>query len=125
MRGTIRGMHYQVSPAAEAKLVRCTRGAVYDVIVDLRRESPTYRRWFAVVLSLRKYHKMLYVPKDFAHGFQTLTDDAEAAYQMSEAYAPEYARGFRWNDAAFGIDWPESVRMISDRDRTYDDFVER
>lgn len=124
LRGTIRGMHYQVSPAAEVKLVRCTRGAIYDVIVDLRRKSPTYRQWFAVVLSSEN-HRMLYVPKDFAHGYQTLTDDTEVAYQMSEVYAPEYARGFRWDDAAFGIRWPEAVRMLSDRDRTYDDFVER
>jgi dTDP-4-dehydrorhamnose 3,5-epimerase len=124
-RGTLRGMHYQEAPNEEAKLIRCTRGALYDVIVDLRPDSPTLRQWVAVELSAQpgKPSGMLYVPAGFAHGFQTLEDDTEIFYQMSEFYAPEAARGFRWNDPTFGIEWPEPVRVISDRDRSYPDFA--
>src|SRR3954470_11791797 len=94
-RGTLRGMHYQAEPYAECKLVRCSAGAIYDVIVDLRPSSPTYRNWFAVELSAEN-RKMVYVPEGFAHGFQTLADDTEIVYQISESYRPEYARGVRW-----------------------------
>jgi dTDP-4-dehydrorhamnose 3,5-epimerase len=118
-RGTLRGMHYQAAPHEEAKLVRCTRGAVYDVIVDLRRDSVTYKQWVAVELSADS-RRMLYVPECFAHGFQTLVDETEVFYQMSEFYHPESERGLLWNDPAFGIEWPPSEdRTISRRDQTY------
>jgi dTDP-4-dehydrorhamnose 3,5-epimerase len=115
-------MHYQAAPYEEAKLVRCTAGAIYDVIIDLRRNSPTFTLHIAVVLTADN-RKALYVPEGFAHGFQTLEDDSEVFYQMSEFYAPEYARGVRWNDPAFGIQWPLAERIISDRDGSYPDFV--
>jgi len=123
-RGTLRGMHLQEAPYGEAKLIRCQRGALYDVIVDLRPESPTFRQWVAVELraAAGQVSRMLYVPEGFAHGFQTLEDDTEVFYQMSEFFVPSAARGFRWNDPAFAIEWPEPVRVISDRDRTYPDF---
>ena len=120
--GTLRGMHYQSAPHAEDKLIRCTRGKLYDVIVDLRPESPTFKQWIAVELtgdSLR----MLYVPKGCAHGFQTLEDNTEIFYQMSEFYHPESACGVRWNDPAFGIQWPAGVPVIlSERDRHWPDY---
>lgn len=124
-RGTLRGMHYQAPPASEAKLIRCLRGALYDVVVDLREESPTYCQWFGTELTARPGgpSRMLYVPEGFAHGFLTLEDDTEVFYQMSEFYAPAAARGFRWNDPSFGIGWPEPVRVISERDQEYPDFV--
>ena len=121
-RGTLRGMHYQIAPHEEAKLVRCTRGAIYDVLVDLRPDSPTFAQWLAAELTATNY-RMLYIPERFAHGFQTLDDDSEVFYQMSEFYAPEYARGVRWNDPVFGIQWPSAERTISLRDDTYPDFV--
>ncbi|MEP7308707.1 MAG: dTDP-4-dehydrorhamnose 3,5-epimerase [Acidobacteriota bacterium] len=123
-RGTLRGMHYQAAPSGEAKLIRCARGALLDVIVDLRPESPTFRRWVAVELKGNpgEPSRMVYVPEGFAHGFQTLEDDTEVFYQMSEFFAPAAARGFRWNDPAFAIEWPEPVRVISERDRGYPDF---
>ncbi len=121
-RGTLRGMHYQVAPYAEAKLVRCTRGAIYDVIIDLRPDSPTFTQWIAVELTADN-HRMLYIPEQFAHGFQTLEDNTEVFYQMSEFYAPECARGVRWNDPAFAIAWPPAERIISERDRHYPDFL--
>lgn len=121
-RGTLRGMHYQVAPAAEVKVVRCTQGAIHDVIVDLRPESPTYKQTFSVLLSADN-RRMLYVPQCFAHGFLTLTDDAEVFYQMSEYYVPECARGFRWDDANFGISWPDQIQVISEKDRGYPGFV--
>jgi dTDP-4-dehydrorhamnose 3,5-epimerase len=126
-RGTLRGMHYQTAPSAEAKLIRPVRGALYDVVVDLRDESTTFGRWFGTELRSAPGHpsRMLYVPEGFAHGFLTLEDDTEVFYQMSEFYAPEEARGFRWNDPAFRIEWPEPVRVISDRDRDYPDFAGR
>lgn len=120
-KGTLRGMHYQVAPYEEAKLVRCTRGAAYDVILDLRRESPTFRRWFATELSADN-HRMIYVPEGFAHGFQTLEDDTELFYQMTEEYYPEAARRVRWDDTAFGISWPPGQRIISPRDAVNPDF---
>ena len=120
-KGTMRGMHYQDVPFAEAKLVRCTMGAIYDVIVDLRSNAPTFQQWVAIELSAEN-RRMLYIPEGFAHGFLTLQDDTEIFYQMSEFYAPAYARGVRWNDPAFNIQWPIDVRVIADRDRNYPDF---
>jgi dTDP-4-dehydrorhamnose 3,5-epimerase len=114
-------MHYQAEPRAEAKLIRCTRGAIHDVIIDLRPDSPAFKRHVAVVLDAES-RRMLYVPEGFAHGFQTLEDDTEVFYQMSEFYSPEHARGVRWNDATFSIRWPDDDRTISDRDRSYPDF---
>jgi dTDP-4-dehydrorhamnose 3,5-epimerase len=120
-RGTLRGMHYQVAPFEEAKLVRCTRGAIYDVLIDLRRHSPTFMRWIALDLTAANRH-MLYIPEGLAHGFQTLQDDSEVFYQMSAPFAPEHARGIRWNDPAFGVEWPPAERIISRRDDQYPDF---
>jgi len=120
-KGTLRGMHYQVAPYEEAKLIRCTMGSICDVIVDLRPGSPTFRRHVAVTLSADN-RKMLYVPEKFAHGFVTLENDTEVFYQMSEFYSQESARGFRWNDPAFGIRLPVPVAVISERDATYPDF---
>ena len=119
--GTLRGMHYQAAPYEEAKLVRCTQGAIYDAIIDLRPESPTFKQYTAIVLTAQN-RKMLYVPEGFAHGFLTLEDHTEVFYQMSEFYAPEYARGIRWNDPAFNIQWPADVQIISDRDQNLPDF---
>lgn len=121
-RGTLRGMHYQAAPFEEVKLVRCTSGAIYDAIIDLRPASPTFKRHLSVVLSAEN-RAMLYVPEGFAHGFQTLVDGAEVFYQMSEFYAPDHARGVRWDDPAFGIDWPPAERIMADRDRLYPDFM--
>ena len=124
-RGTLRGMHYQDVPHEEAKLIRCARGAMYDVIVDLRPASSTFRKWAAFELKAEpgKSSRMVYVPRGFAHGFLTLQDDTEVFYQMSEFFVPDAARGFRWNDPAFDIQWPEPVTVVSDRDRGYPDFV--
>ena len=122
-KGTLRGMHFQSAPHAQAKLVRCTSGALYDVIIDLRRESCTFKQWIGVELDADN-HRMLYVPEGFAHGFQTLQDNTEIFYQMSDVYAPEYAGGVRWDDPAFGIDWPADDRTIIERDRSYPDFKE-
>jgi dTDP-4-dehydrorhamnose 3,5-epimerase len=120
--GTLRGLHYQASPHEEVKLVRCTAGAIFDVIVDLRPESPTLGRHHSVVLSSVN-RRSLYIPRGFAHGFQTLEDGTEVAYQMSEFHDADYARGVRWNDPAFGIEWPEAAaRIMNLRDRTYPDF---
>jgi dTDP-4-dehydrorhamnose 3,5-epimerase len=118
IKGTLRGMHHQAAPFQESKLVRCTRGAIFDVIIDLRRDSPTYSAWFGIELTADNY-RMLYVPKDFAHGFQTLMDDTEVLYLMSDAYNPESERGIRWNDPAFAIKWPLDITAISDKDRTW------
>lgn len=120
-KGTLRGMHYQAAPYQEAKLVRCTKGSIHDVIIDLRPESATYKRWVSVELTSEN-HKMIYIPESFAHGFITLTNDSEVFYQMSEFYMPEYARGIRWNDRAFGIYWPIDVAVISDKDKRYLNF---
>jgi dTDP-4-dehydrorhamnose 3,5-epimerase len=120
-RGTLRGMHYQISPYAEAKLIRCTRGAIYDVAIDLRPDSPTFLQWEAVTLT-EENHRMAYVPEGFAHGFRTLQDNTEITYQVSAPYAPEYARGVRWDDPIFDIRWPEGERTILERDRSYPDF---
>lgn len=122
-QGTLRGMHYQLAPFAETKLVRCIRGALYDVIIDLRPTSSTYLHWLGVTLSAEN-RTALYVPQGFAHGFQTLTDETEVFYQMSTFYAPEYARGLRWNDPRFNIEWPLPVTEMSARDQNYPDFTE-
>ncbi|HRW07725.1 MAG TPA: dTDP-4-dehydrorhamnose 3,5-epimerase [Caldilineaceae bacterium] len=116
--GTMRGMHFQMEPHAETKLVRCTSGAIYDVIVDVRPESSTFLQWIGVTLSAEN-RTMLYVPKGFAHGFQTLVDNTEVFYQMSEFYAPGYAAGFRWDDPLFAIPWPQPVTVISTKDEAY------
>jgi dTDP-4-dehydrorhamnose 3,5-epimerase len=120
--GTLRGMHYQVEPFQESKLVRCTRGAIYDVIIDLRQESRSYRQWLGVKLTADD-HKMLYVPEGFAHGFQTLEDDTEVVYQVSAFYAPQSEAGVRYDDPGFGIVWPLEVQVISDKDRNWADYV--
>jgi dTDP-4-dehydrorhamnose 3,5-epimerase len=123
-RGTLRGLHYQLPPLAETKLVRCTQGALWDVIVDLRPGSETFLRWIAVELSAAN-RRTLYVPELFAHGYQTLVDATEVSYQMSVPYAPEAGRGLRWDDPALGITWPEAdARTISDRDRSWPELRE-
>jgi dTDP-4-dehydrorhamnose 3,5-epimerase len=119
--GTLRGLHYQAAPHEEAKLVRCTAGTVFDLVVDLRRKSPTFKRWFGAELSAENRHA-LYIPEGCAHGFLTLSGDSEVLYQISEFYEPAAGRGVRWNDPAFGIVWPAEVMVINDRDRTYPDF---
>ena len=121
--GTLRGMHYQIAPHAEQKLVRCTAGIVYDVIVDLRPDSRTFRHWFATELSVDN-RRMLYIPEGFAHGFLTLTDNTEVYYQISEHHVPDSSRGVRWNDPAFAISWPEHPRIVSQRDSAYADFTD-
>jgi dTDP-4-dehydrorhamnose 3,5-epimerase len=123
-KGTLRGMHYQVPPFAETKIVRCTRGSIFDVIVDLRSDSPTLMSHFAVVLTADN-RKAIYVPTGFAHGFQTLEDDTEVLYQISEFYSPEHSGGVRWDDPAFQIPWPADDRTISERDRSYPDLRSR
>ncbi len=120
-RGTLRGMHFQAAPYEEVKVISCTRGSIYDVIIDLRRDSPTRCQWFAVELRADNY-KMLYVPEGFAHGFQTLKDDTVVNYQMSESYHPDYAWGVRWNDPSFGIKWPLKPTIISDKDKNFPDY---
>lgn len=122
-KGTLRGMHYQIAPYEEAKLVRCTMGAIYDVIVDLRPDSPTFKQWVAVELTAEN-RLMLYIPEGLAHGYQTLEANSEVFYQITEAYVPEYSRGVRWDDPAFGIKWPpDEPRIIIARDQTYSDFL--
>ncbi len=120
-RGTLRGLHFQAEPASEPKLVRCTRGAIFDVAVDLRDGSPTYRRWAARELSADN-HRALHIPGGCAHGFVTLEDDCEVLYCMGTRYVPDLARGVRWDDPAFGIEWPLAPTHISERDAGYPDF---
>lgn len=122
-RGTLRGMHYQAPPYQEEKLVRCTKGAIYDVIIDLRPESLTFKQWVAADLTAEN-RRMIYVPAGFAHGFQTLEDETEVFYQMSEFYHPECTRGVRWDDPAFEIEWYSKVESISKNDATYPLFKE-
>ena len=138
-KGTLRGMHYQAAPHEEAKLVRCTRGAIYDVIIDLRPQSPTFKQWLAVILTAdapQPYNlkplpstfnpppgSQLYIPEGFAHGFQTLEDDTEVFYQMSEFFHPECACGVRWDDSVFGVVWPDESHIISCQDGEYADFL--
>jgi dTDP-4-dehydrorhamnose 3,5-epimerase len=120
-KGTLRGMHYQVKPSEEAKLIRCTRGAVYDVVIDIRKHSPTFGKWLSFELT-EWNRKSLFVPEGFAHGFLTLADNSELLYQMSEFFRPETARGIRWNDPVFEIYWPQEITAISEKDKTYPDF---
>lgn len=120
-RGTVRGMHYQAEPYQEAKLVRCTMGMIYDVIIDLRPESPTFKQWLSVELSAEN-RRALYVPEKFAHGFQTGTDNSEVFYQMSEFFHPECARGLRWDDPAFGIEWPVEEKILAEKDKRWPYF---
>ena len=121
LKGTLRGMHFQSTPMQETKLIRCTRGAIFDVIIDLRRDSPSFKEHFTVELTADDAGA-LYVPEGFAHGFQTLANDTELIYQMTEFFAPELSHGVRWDDPAFGIAWPAKVQVISERDRTYPNF---
>ena len=121
-KGTLRGMHYQAAPVEETKLVRCVRGGIYDVIIDLRPESPTYKQWIGVALTAENY-KMLYVPENFAQGLQTLEDDTEVIYQVSQFYTPGAERGLRWNDPAFRIEWPQDIEVISDKDADWPDYM--
>jgi len=120
-KGTLRGMHYQAAPYEEAKLVRCTKGAIYDVIIDLRPCSHTFKKWLAVNLTAENC-RMLYIPEGFAHGFQTIETNTEVFYQMSEFYHPESARGIRWNDPVFGIEWRIENPIISTKDQQNSDF---
>jgi dTDP-4-dehydrorhamnose 3,5-epimerase len=124
LAGTLRGLHYQAEPHGEPKLVRCSRGAIFDVAVDLRPDSPAYRKWVGIELSAANT-LLLYLPRGVAHGFQTLVDNCEVLYQMGAEYVPESARGVRWDDPAFAIEWPEVAtgsRTISERDSDYPDF---
>ncbi len=122
-KGTLRGMHFQTAPFEEIKLVRCTAGAAFDAIIDLRPDSETFKQWTAVELTAEN-RRTIYIPKGFAHGFQTLTDNTELLYQMSEYYQPEYANGIRWNDAAFGVNWMETENLIiNERDAQWADFI--
>ena len=121
-KGMLRGMHYQAAPSEEARLIRCMMGAIYDVMIDLRPASPTFKCWLGLELTPQN-RRMLYIPEGFAHGFQTLEDNTEVWYQMSEFYSPGHARGVRWNDPAFRIQWPRDVEVIADQDRNYPDFI--
>jgi len=121
LRGTLRGIHFQRDPHWEAKLVRCTQGAAYDVVVDLRTDSPTYLKWAAVEITAAN-RTAVYAPSGFGHGFQTLCDDTEIFYQMSEPYYPELSGGIRWNDTAIAVEWPILPPIVSDRDNSYQDF---
>ena len=122
-RGTLRGFHYQIAPFEEVKLVRCTRGAIYDVIIDLRPDSPTFEQWLATELSADN-RKMIYIPGGFAHGYQILLDDTEVFYQVGQFYAPEYDRGIRWNDEVFAVDWPITDNVIlSEKDQLWPDYA--
>jgi len=120
-KGALRGMHFQLPPHEEARLIRCTIGSIYDVIIDLRPDSPTFTQHWSTVLSAGN-HRAIYIPEGFAHGFQSLEDATEVSYQMSAAYAPEANTGVRWNDPAFGIRWPLAVTGMSERDRSFPDF---
>jgi len=123
-KGTLRGMHYQISPHAETKLVRCTMGAIYDVIIDIRPGSPTFGQWLSQELTADN-RRMLYIPEGFAHGFQILEDNTEVFYQISEFYVQNSANGIRWNDPAFSLRWPLPVSVMADKDRNYPDFILR
>ncbi|RIJ34382.1 dTDP-4-dehydrorhamnose 3,5-epimerase [Pontibacter oryzae] len=122
-KGTLRGMHMQLAPNEESKLVRCTRGAIYDVIIDMRPDSETYKQWIGVELTADNY-RMLFVPEGFAHGFITLEDNTDVTYQVTEFYTPGAERGIRWNDPAFNIEWPIEPVVISEKDQAHPDFEE-
>jgi dTDP-4-dehydrorhamnose 3,5-epimerase len=121
-RGTLRGMHFQFSPYQETKLVRCTKGALYDVIIDLRKDSPTYKQWIGVELTEDNF-RMLYVPEDFAHGFITLQDNTAITYQVTQFYTPGAEGGIRWNDPTVGIEWPVPIEVISSKDSNHPDYT--
>jgi dTDP-4-dehydrorhamnose 3,5-epimerase len=123
LKGTLRGMHFQKHPFEESKLIRCTKGAIYDVIIDLRPSSPTFKKWLGIELTEDNY-KMLYVPEKFAHGFLTMTNNCEVTYLVTQFYTPGSEAGIRWNDPVFGISWPDEVRVISDKDKNFPDFNE-
>ena len=120
-RGTLRGMHYQAEPHGENKIVRCTMGAIWDCLIDLRPGSPTYKQWTAETLTAEN-RRLFYVPEGVAHGFLTLAPNSEVFYEISTIYVPDAGRGVRWDDPAFGIDWPDQPQLMSDRDRSYPDF---
>jgi dTDP-4-dehydrorhamnose 3,5-epimerase len=120
-KGTLRGMHFQFSPYQETKLVRCTKGALFDVIIDLRKDSPTYKQWIGVELTEDNF-RMLYVPEDFAHGFITLQDNTAVTYQVTQFYTPGAEGGIRWDDPAVGIEWPVPVEVISSKDKNHPDY---
>ncbi|MBW8331895.1 MAG: dTDP-4-dehydrorhamnose 3,5-epimerase [Prolixibacteraceae bacterium] len=120
-KGTLRGMHYQLAPHQEAKLVRCSRGSIFDVIIDLRKDSQTFKNWIGVELTQENY-KMLYIPEDFAHGFITLDNDSEISYLMSEIYVPDAGATIRWNDPLFNIKWPLEPKILSEKDKSQPDF---
>ncbi len=122
VKGTLRGMHYQAAPHAEAKVVRCTMGAIYDIVIDLRPGSPSFKQWVGVELSA-KNRNAVYIPEGFAHGFLSLADESEVYYQISEYFVPECSAGVRWDDPAFAVQWPGQVKVISERDRNYPDFT--
>ncbi len=122
-RGTLRGMHYQVEPFEESKFVRCTKGKIFDVILDLRKNSKTFKKWISVELSDIN-HKMMYVPKGFAHGFQTLEDNSEVYYEITQIFSQEYAKGIRYNDPFFKIKWPLENKIMSEKDSKYLDYIE-
>jgi dTDP-4-dehydrorhamnose 3,5-epimerase len=122
-KGTLRGMHFQKHPYEETKLIRCTKGAIYDVIIDIRPDSPTFKNWFGIELSQDNY-KMLYVPEGFAHGFLTLTDNCEVFYLVSQFYNPSFEAGVRWDDPAFKINWPVKVEVISEKDKNFQYFTD-
>ena len=121
-KGTIRGLHYQIHPYEETKIILCTKGSVFDVIIDLRSDSATYKKWVFHNLSSEDY-KMLFIPEGFAHGFQTLEDNTEIFYQVSQFYTPSAERGIRWDDPLFNIDWPIKKKVISQKDNSYEDFT--
>ncbi len=121
LKGTLRGLHYQLLPFSETKLVRCTRGSIYDVLVDLRPSSYSFKKWVGIKLLASK-HQSIYVPEGVAHGFQTLIDHAEVTYQMSQVYSPESSRGIRWNDPSFNIEWPILDPILSYKDRNLEDW---
>jgi len=120
-KGTVRGLHYQIEPFSETKLVRCTKGSVYEVILDIRKDSKTYKKWIGIKLNSNEY-KFLYIPKGFALGFQSLEDNTELFYQITQMYSPEHAKGIRWNDKSFNILWPEKITVISTKDISYKPF---
>ncbi len=122
-KNTIRGMHYQIPPYDESKLVRCTKGKIWDVVIDLRPNSTTFKKWFSIELSEDNFC-MLYIPEGMAHGFQTLVDNTEILYQMTQNYMPKFAKGIRWNDTTFNIKWPNMSPIISKKDSEFDDFLE-
>ena len=120
-KGTVRGLHYQIEPFSEAKLVRCTKGSVFEIILDIRKDSKTYKKWIGVNLDSKEY-KLLYIPDGFALGFQSLEDNTELFYQITQIYSPEHARGIRWDDKSFNITWPEKISIISTKDSSYKPF---